>query len=135
MGLQVVGYIPDSEIYLLVDADVPLDATPRPETLAWMLERVEIGHAILYEPALLHSITDGCQSFEEPEEDTPAVEELLAGVVEIRGPPKDSLGELATDPGGTQGQEEHFPVVDLQASSEVDWLREAREERNTTDEQ
>jgi hypothetical protein len=134
MAVKIGGYIPDTDTYLLVDADLPLGSPPPVDTPARLLNA---DRGILYPPVPFHSLVARCPYFQEPtENEIPGVESVLAEVKEVRGPPADTIGELAIVPpsfrsdGGAE-RDTNPTIVSLQQEDQVDWLRESRQHRDS----
>ena len=90
MALRISGRVPDSERYLLVDADLEAGQPPPAETPARILDA---RRGVLSEPNYFHSITAHVPRFQSYDAADGELEELLDGV-EVEGPPATTVGEV-----------------------------------------
>ncbi|MDS0260637.1 hypothetical protein NDI56_14620 [Haloarcula sp. S1CR25-12] len=90
MALRISARVPDSERYLLVDADLETGQPPPVDTPARLLDARQ---GVLFEPNYFHSITAHVPTFRPYDVADGELDALLDGV-EVRGPPATTVGEV-----------------------------------------
>jgi len=90
VALRIVGRVPGSERYLLVDAELEAGQTPSLDTPARILDARA---GVLFEPNYFHSITAHVPTLEPYDAADGELDEQLEAV-EVRGPPATTVDEV-----------------------------------------